>query len=521
MELNEILRIIESKEGDKIKSLIASGDLEMAINQARNASKIDTSLEKDLILLSSEFFRIKKEILRRTLIESESQVALNTITSSLIEYTNLLDKKIRELAEEIQRNINNHSKQMLPLIDLVEKADLVVNAREEPYIREAKLKLETYIDSILNVKNYQRTETRMHFEVIFFIICIVFSFAACISFVTGKDLKVTGVKTNLLEIPLVINYILHISLISWMIFYSFKPNINVDDYVLNAKDFIKSRFNNSNSILKWFCARTNACIEQFGIWWKYLGFSFLVLYLTYFVIWCAKELGFDYVKNFESIIDIIINSSESFFLFILYRILTENTVGSKNKNYNFEVKLPFSFWQFEFITLLVGTFIFSIIIIFFQEFNDDNSAFVSFVFRALSSIIVSVALCMIIGKLDSKFINATPFDVSVLYTYAAIQLLFVFFDDKLISSLAKLCVIDVKTVKINEEFTKNIADTLKILSLTFVLILKYYFIQFVIKCYESGRLFDYFLLGSKFNDEMKKYEESKRKESNEKLKLAR
>lgn len=521
MKFDEVLEILKSNDPRKIQDLIANGELKTALVSARNLSKAlgEDDLFNELTLLSSRYADYHRRfIVNRLMGEDVAKTELNQITSGLISLTKSLDDKIKIIINALtsfsQSRHEETKKEISVFLSNADAIDLILKERDvASLIKEKDVALirsfQESIDSKLSSNTGQNIEpdsqgnrVNIDFRAIFLVASfVVLSLFAAYAFSKGEDYQnMKGLSSDgTFSILLVTNYILHISIISYMILYAFKP-IDIDEYVSKkAPNFIKNRFNNNDITLKLFCTRANACVEQFGKWWKYLGCSFLMLYVNYYFIWYFKYLGLNDIEKYEHIIDIVLNASESFFLIILYKILNEDTVEFEEKGSKYWLSEKISNWRRYLVTIALFAALCSISIFFAYINNRENAVLISFVFRALSSIAISITLCLVIGKLDSKFINAKAVDVTLLYAYAAVQLLFVFFDKNLIKELSEI-VMDggIANVDLIDQISKN----LKIASLCLVLLLKYHFIQFALKCHSEGKLFNYFLLGSKFNNEI-------------------
>lgn len=140
------------------------------------------------------------------------------------------------------------------------------------------------------------------------------------------------------------------------------------------------------------------------------------------------------------------------------------------------------------------------VILLFPTNGSDGLAYgiFSLTSRTISGALVAVCLGLIIGRLDSKFINPKKWELWLLYLYASIQLLFTLFDPELFKAAIARDFTTVEKVAVESYF-----EFVKTIVLYFILFLKTFFIFFVIKIYKRDMLFEYFLLGSKLNDEIK------------------
>ena len=294
-------------------------------------------------------------------------------------------------------------------------------------------------------------------------------------------------------ITYMLNFVLQIALLMCMVWYRIKPKVEVDQFIKEAPPFYKEKFNNDIDF-KWFSERANESIKQFGRW---LGFSFLGLYVLYYVYECLERLGVKLPAGYEEVTDVVVNGSEAFFLFILYRIITDDTIKpSTAKDKVFEPNLNH---QAELGILVTMLFFYFLGILIFDQAPEKGVFFL--ISRTISGALVAVGLCLVIGRLDSKFIEPAKWELWILYLYAAIQLLFTLFDPVLVESAFS----EPEQI-FTEPVKKTLAryfDMVKMWVLYFILVLKGFFIYFVIKIHRKNYLFYYLLLGSKLNDEIK------------------
>ena len=298
------------------------------------------------------------------------------------------------------------------------------------------------------------------------------------------------------------NLVLHLTLLFITLLYTIKPQIDVDDYIKNTTEYIRHRFDNNTISLKLFAERANETIKQFGVWWRWLIVSFLVLYVFYYLISLAPFFGQQSnTDELEVFLDVIFNAIEGFILFIIYRILTDDTIkSSSSKNKVFQEDLNI---EYEIMFFVIFAFLF-IVGYFGVRFQGEQNLLGGFslIFRTLSSVIVAVGLCLVIGRLDSKFIEPKKWQLIILYCYAAIQPLFALFDKDLFIFVGGLLQ-NTTTEEIIKTVKNNVFE-IKVIVLYLILLLKFYFISFILNMYKKNDLFKYFLLGSKLNDEIKK-----------------
>ncbi len=298
----------------------------------------------------------------------------------------------------------------------------------------------------------------------------------------------------------VLNLIIHIGIILLMINWTIRPKIHEAEFRGKfAKDTLLFRVFDNNFELYKFYNRANVAISQFGTWWRGLGFSFLALYVYYFFAqYMMESYPNSNIANFfgeyKHHFDIVINGSEIFFLYIIFKLLTDRTLI---ESYDLKQGLHFTKtvnWKSPLKVILAITFVFIVFGIIIKT-NTENAVLgidlkeLMLVGRITSSAFVAVSLSLIVGRLDSKFIGANKFWYMALYLYAAIQVLFILFDKDALSVLTGKTPVD------EAKYVQVTTWTLYI-----ILVLKMIFIAFVYLIHHSNRLFYYFLLGSKIND---------------------
>jgi hypothetical protein len=116
---------------------------------------------------------------------------------------------------------------------------------------------------------------------------------------------------------------------------------------------------------------------------------------------------------------------------------------------------------------------FTLLFPFFAYLNRDNFTDVSYtayiaVFDALSGTLNAIVLALLIARLDSKLIGLRSWLIGVLYSYAAVQPLFVVFDQR-----------------------RPVAATITTAVLVFVFISKIYFFLIIIYALQTGRMLNY------------------------------
>jgi hypothetical protein len=185
-----------------------------------------------------------------------------------------------------------------------------------------------------------------------------------------------------------------------------------------------------------------------------------------------KDLGFRTTKFTEAFIHVArefltysLNNISLLFVFWCFTILYSPPVGNTSKKK--QSKLIY------FSSFIIGILIIAFPILFkfvFEnsEYSHSNIFGYLTLFNAISGILNAIALALLIARLDSKFIALPSWLVAVLYTYAAVQPLFVAFDQP-----------------------DAINEVIKTAVLLIVFIFKIYFFFIILYIMQTGRLYSY------------------------------
>lgn len=465
---------------EKIRNLISENKIKIAFKKMLAiSSEINNDIYKDVIGLSAQYTNWDKQETNGVGAKPEERNRIVNGLIKTIEVSEIEISKLIEEAEDAEQKGNYHV-----AVANVERVLIIV---EDETLRDYKVNL---AENIL-AKSPPIAPKEEKFS--FFWAFITTALLTCIF-----PILIYKRNPNALDIPYIINLVLQISLLTCMVFYTIKPRVNVNKFLQQADDFIREKFNNRVDYLKWFSERANESIKQFGVWWRLLGFSFLALYVLYYFQVCVKGFGGIFLPpNFQEYVDVFINGSEAFFLFVLYRIITDDTIKpSPDKDKIFDqdlnIQAELGILAFALVLFILGNLTY---------YGTDNYGVFSLISRTISGAIVAVGLCLVIGRLDSKFIEPKKWELWLLYLYAAIQLLFTLFDPSLFkAALSKSGKI---FTELENEAIKEYFHVVKIWVLYFILFLKGFFIYFVINIHRRNELFYYLLLGSKLNDEIK------------------
>ena len=297
---------------EKITDLIGENKLEEAIDELRLlASQLDGELYNNSTIVKSNLTDWKnREIGGRNPSSGEK----NEIISRLIALLDVAEKKLSGMADEaeVAENEGDYHR----AIDLINKVLVIVDNKK---LRNAKLRLG---ESLFGDPSPTTTKIEK-FSFIWTFITITVIASLIPTFLYFNNLK--SKPSYLYQIFYITNLIFQIALLVCMVLYKIKPQIVVDDFIKKAPENIRNKFESKINDLKWFSERANEAIKQFGIWWKLLGFSYLSLYVLYYFYWVLDIIyngfkGSQYESFFDKaddFVDVIINGSEGFFLFIL------------------------------------------------------------------------------------------------------------------------------------------------------------------------------------------------------------
>lgn len=157
--------------------------------------------------------------------------------------------------------------------------------------------------------------------------------------------------------------------------------------------------------------RASIAVEQFLQTWRKLWLFWFILYAGLSTEAMAIQLGIFKNAWFWRPSLNFFNNLQTIALVICYIIVTKKTVDTSQPSRS----LPWERWLgvlilvtvVELLALMLSNYIY---IEFFPEF-----------FRWFSGISASVALALVVGRLDSKFINPPTWTVVLMYLYVAIQ----------------------------------------------------------------------------------------------------
>ncbi|WP_299271884.1 CHAT domain-containing protein [uncultured Psychroserpens sp.] len=470
---------------DRLRELRAINDLMETLDpskKGRHYGAVSSSLKVEIDSIS-KLYRTNIESLEEDLI-SEDEYHDNQ--EKIIEKIGLFIVQLKSTIENIE-NQSNETSHQIPESTLTQLGDL--------YGDDFKKVIEVAADVIDEKNGISVINQKTAIAVTFTSLIFVGAFAI-------KD-STKGTPPMLL-----INLILQLGLIFYMIFYKIVPTIGFVQFeaIRKSDDYLKKVFQSNVFDMYKYYLRATSAIKQFAKWWKLLGISFLSLYLFYYIseISSLIDPDGDFLKKYVHLIDISLNGIEAFFLYILYKLLTDKTL---KENYDIKNGLHYvnTVKYQKPLFILIGTIlILSTIGIYIYNTNHNTlfgydldiiKGMFHLITRSISGIVVAVSLCLVIGRLDSKFIAAKNYVLGLLYLYAAMQVFFILFDQSIVTNL----LLSKKEI-IDEAYVSNQFRTIKIIVLFAILLLKAVFIFFVHSIYKKNFLFYYFLIGSRLND---------------------
>lgn len=294
-----------------------------------------------------------------------------------------------------------------------------------------------------------------------------------------------------------LNISLQLATIVYFLLYPIYPNISIaylKNNINKYTSFINENFRSESQFI-WYAKRANHTIGQFGRWWKFLLGSFLLLYLFYYTN-IVYQFVVGEVNNQYSVIlsdiEIIINGTEAFFLFVIYKIFSGKTfVTDSTPKIDFKSQLNYH-KQFFFLQILLIIFLSGCVI------WSDSGIFL-LINRILSSIYIALGFTLLTSHLGKEVFNAKKWELQIFYSYAVMQVLFVVFDKTAFQFMFHH--VDGAMNSTKGDHIRVSIDTyfnnIKTITFYIVLIFRTYLFYFIKKAFKSNRLFTYFMLNSK------------------------
>jgi hypothetical protein len=275
----------------------------------------------------------------------------------------------------------------------------------------------------ITLKAWLRTESGRLYLVISTIFTVCFS--------AFQALKLFGIeKIPLPAIPatdqgwLTVNYAIQVAFIGYVAFFTaykfsrikssdrcFENERNIwqnlelhDPSTLSSETVDEDKADDETAWIR-FKQGANKVVKQFAWFWVLAWFSWLLHYLY------LLSQGLGWLPSNAAARNFLNNLNSLMFVF-LFMTLTVSTS-----------KYGALFWS-----KLVCSIVTLGVVEFFAYRLSGGNETIALAFTTVSGLFASVALASFIGSIDSKFINVPVWLIPALYSYAAIQALYVFFE---------------------------------------------------------------------------------------------
>lgn len=262
-----------------------------------------------------------------------------------------------------------------------------------------------------------------------------------------------------------LNFILHLIFLFIVLLNSPTwPSLRVKYLKTNLREVMPALgFKNTDELNNQIEAAHHA-EKNFLRFWRYFWIDIFLLY----VFWSIVQLITNQIHQpaFFSLVDTFFNNLAAAFLFLCYFSLTNITAYKDDDETDSDIS-DYSTKVYLFLAVLTTIQLICYLLCTTGHLNYDVQK-INLVFKALSGFLVFLSMATVVGRLDSKFVNAQFGVIFLLYMYASIQPLFVFFDAPVFSN--KMIVV-----------------------LYIGLILKVFFYLFVVWLMQTKRLYFYFL----------------------------
>ncbi len=242
--------------------------------------------------------------------------------------------------------------------------------------------------------------------------------SACVLIIS----KIPGISEVSTDILLRANAVCHMVLGLFVIAFAMKVKLNVpknEDKLINlhnALTFKNAPSGDSPSVrVNKLYKRANNEIKQFNKFWIGTWLCWIFLYLIILIELISGNEGikilFDWGKN-------LANNLTS--LMILYCYITLSFPAKTENSNHLSTWMPY-------LAIMIGITILELILRFYES-NIETVSNIHNIFSIASGVIGGAIIALLIGRLDSKLINAPVWIYFSLYVYAAIQAVYGFFD---------------------------------------------------------------------------------------------
>lgn len=155
-------------------------------------------------------------------------------------------------------------------------------------------------------------------------------------------------------------------------------------------------------------------LQRYRLYWRLIWVTWCALYLSLLAMTPEK-------KEWEEVITVTINNVNTAVLFLCYNMLNQPVVIKKGKH-----EIDDASWIGGGI-LLVGIYLFAeYLVITFVPGIDDQRQVTLYGLSLISGVAGGVGMALLVGRLQSKFLGPSRSLVIALYSYTAIQSLFIF-----------------------------------------------------------------------------------------------
>jgi DNA-binding winged helix-turn-helix (wHTH) protein len=207
-------------------------------------------------------------------------------------------------------------------------------------------------------------------------------------------------------------------------------------------------------------------LKRYRLYWRLIWVTWCALYLSLLAMTPEK-------KEWEEVITVTINNANTAILFLCYNILNQPVVIKKGKH-----EIDDASWIGGGI-ILVGIYLFAeyVVMTVVPDINDQRQV-TQYGLSLISGIAGGVGMALLVGRLQSKFLGPSRSLVIALYSYTAIQSLFIFL---------------VGFPKGKELFDQPTELRIGVLLITTALMLKCLLYLYMARLFKSGDLLFYFV----------------------------
>lgn len=225
-----------------------------------------------------------------------------------------------------------------------------------------------------------------------------------------------------------LNFILHlIFLFIVLLITKVYPKLNIKRLSFNLEEIKKHLGFDKEDDLEEPVKSAFEAEKEFLVSWRGFWFDLFFLYIFWTIVQLLdKQID---IPGLYSLIDTFFNNLAAAFLFQCYISLTKITIRTTEEATNVDFKMRIFLLLATLTTLHVVCYLLSLNKNFFYDIKSVN-----LFFKTISGLLVFLSMATVIGKFDTKFVSSPSIVIMILYCYAAIQPLFVFFDAPIFSN---------------------------------------------------------------------------------------